>query len=133
MITQAAVDMLAQSVAQQVRIETGIDCGYGAKIDTIGRRVIFVFRVLAVSSVQEVTIADLTRAHSWQAIYEALLAKAIEETSPEVHAKRMAARAAMDRAWGSHPPEIAPAIDATGRRHHRLFAEGGRYIFPKGD
>lgn len=133
MITQAAIDMLAQSVAHQVHIESGSLCGYGAKIDKVGRRVIFVFRVLAVSATQEVPIADLEHAHSWQEIYEALVAKAIEQTSPAAHARRQAQIASIDRTWGSHPPEIAPAIDMQGRRHHRLLAEGGQYIFPKGD
>lgn len=133
MITQAGLEMLAQSVAQGVHLETGNNCGFGVKLDLVAQRAIFVFRVLAVNSVQEVKLDDLARANSWQAIYEALLGKALEETSPAAFAKREASRKAMLKTWGSHPPEIAPAIDAQGRRHHRLFVEGGKYIFSKGD
>lgn len=129
MIDQAGVDMLAQGVARQVHLDTGINCGWGGKIDRIGKRIIFVYRLLASNSVQEVLIADLERAHSWQSIFEAMVKKALEDNAPWALAKKLAIKAENERLWGSSPPDIAPSIDEQGRRHHRMFCETGVFNF----
>lgn len=125
MINQQGLDLLSQSVAQEVFRETGIRCGHIARMDKIGQRAIFAFKLLANYSHQCVAYDELSRAHSWQGIYDALVRRVLEDTAPWALARKLALQA-----QGETPPEIPIVIDQQGRRHHRLVAETG-YIFGK--
>lgn len=125
MINKDGLDVLSQSVAQEVYRETGIRCGHIARMDTIGQRAIFAFKLLANYSHQAVSYDDLSRAHSWQGIYEGMVRQTLADTAPWALAKKLAMQIA-----GETPPEIPIVIDQKGRRHHRLVAETG-YIFGK--
>lgn len=127
MINQAGLDMLAESVARQIHLDTGMQCGHIARIDEVGQRALFAFKLLANMSHQEVPLAKLEAAHSWQGIFERLVSQALEDTAPWALARKVALQKA-----GEFQPEIAPAIDQQGRRHFRMFAEGGKYISSKG-
>lgn len=123
MINQEGLDMLSESVAKQIHLDTGMQCGHMVRIDEIGQRALFAFKVLANMSHQEVSLEKLKAAHSWQGIFEVLVRQALEDTAPWALARKVALRKA-----GEFQPEIAPVIDQQGRRHHRMFAEGGKYI-----
>jgi len=127
-INQEGIDMLAQSVAKQVHADTGMQCGYIARIEEVGQRALFAFKVLAAFSHQEVSLVDLSKPHSWQRIYEAMIRQALEDTAPWALARKLALQKA-----GTWAPEIAPSIDQQGNRHFRMFCETGKYILPKGN
>ncbi len=124
-LNQQALDLLSTSVAEEVFRETGIRCGHIGRLDDVGQRAIFAFKLLANYSHQVVSYDELSRAHSWQGIYDAMVRRALEETAPWALARKLAMQKA-----GETPPEIPIVIDQQGRRHHRMFAETG-YIFGK--
>lgn len=119
MLPQAALDTLAQGVARQIHLDTGILVGYVAKPDPHGPRVQFTFRVGAeLYSHQVVSLDDLKRAHSWQGLFETMVKKALEDTAPWALAKKLAQQQ-------SGEAEVPVVVDAQGRRHHTLKAETG--------
>jgi hypothetical protein len=117
------LELLAQSVAEQLFRDTGHKTGYMVRKDEVGKRALFTFRIGEPYVYSDVSLEALEKAHSWQGIFETLVEQCLRETAPWVLARKRALAKQKDSL-----PEIVPALDPAGRRHFRLFAETGIYL-----
>lgn len=114
MISQAILDQFAQGIAQTLHKRIGRQVGYAAKVDKRANRVIFTYKADELSAHCTVPFDDLSKAHSWQALGDSMVAKALLHLDPvTVFAP-------------THEPEVPVFVDQKGARHFTLKADMGR-------
>lgn len=114
MIQQDILDQFAAGIAQTIHQRTQKKVGYAAKYDKRSNRVTFTFKANELSAHCTVEMVELSKAHSWQALGDSMVAKALSHLDPiTVFAP-------------THEPEVPVFIDQAGKRHFTLKADTGR-------
>lgn len=107
---RVSIDDMAKSVADEVHRRTSLLVGYSAKMDDVGQRVLFTFKLGAKYIYDTASYEELKRPPGWQPIFDRLV---------DVACKGNVSRESRGE------PEIPIVIDQRGKRHLRLVAETG--------
>lgn len=120
-IPQVVLQSLSQVVADELHLRTGMPVGHDALWDAVNERAVFKFKIgLNPICTEMWSIDSLKGALDFNVVAGRMISSVLHQNMPGSLGER-----ADKKRKGTWAPEIAPVVDAQGRRHFRMHAEGG--------